>query len=69
MQFERQDANMSSIGSKGLLGGLLMIIGVVGLLPAISGSAPFFQYLLAPAVLLLAIGTLIVGTQGPGPAV
>lgn len=55
---------MASIGSKGLLGAVLMVVGVAGFLPTLTlGNAQVFKYLLVPAVLLLALGTLIVGTE------
>ena len=54
---------MASIGTKGLLGLALMIVGVLGFVPAagVETAAPF-RWALVPAILLLAAGTLLLGT-------
>ena len=61
---------MVSTGSKGLLGLALMIVGVLGFLPALGvGTASLFRWALVPAILLLALGTLMVGTDISGTPV
>mgnify|MGYP000442274287 CR=1 FL=1 len=54
---------MASIGTKGLLGFALMIVGVLGFVPATGvETAAVFRWALVPAIVLLALGTLLVGT-------
>lgn len=55
---------MARIDSKGVIGVALMFVGVLGFLPAIGvGTAAPFRWALVPAILLLALGTLLVGTD------
>jgi len=55
---------MARIGSKGLLGLALIVVGVLGFVPAtgVETAAPF-RWALVPAIILLAVGTLLVGTD------
>jgi hypothetical protein len=58
---------MFGLSSKGTIGLVLMLVGVVGLFPSMGvQSGQLFVYALAPAMLVLTLGTWMVGTDMQG---
>ncbi|MFB6129543.1 MAG: hypothetical protein ABEJ28_01830 [Salinigranum sp.] len=58
---------MFGMSSKGSIGLVLMIVGIAALFPAMAPSASqLFEYVLVPAILVLTLGTYLVGTDMRG---